>query len=142
MGLPSDGTDSCKVAVVLICLSCAQFQCEARVGMLRNYIPILPGTYRGCASGTACFTLLSVMLTTDWKVLRQGSFINKMVDLGWTAHDRFAGSGSSHEWNSIHVLVRSIARYHAFLDLMSTSVTFFVPTIASVREPHSDIATR
>lgn len=56
-----------------------------------------------------------------------------MVELGWTAHDRFVGS--AHEWNSVHVLVRSIARYHAFLDLMSTSITFFVPTIVRVSEP-------
>ena len=80
------------------------------------------------------FTLPSLMLTANRKVLRQGSFINKMVDLGWTAHDRF--TGSAHEWNSVQVLVRCIARYHAFLDLMSTSVTFFVPTIVSTQDSH------
>ncbi|KAF8305769.1 hypothetical protein DL93DRAFT_2144320 [Clavulina sp. PMI_390] len=64
-------------------------------------------------------------------VLRQGSFIQKMVDLNWTAHDRFAFNVTSNDprVNSIHVLVRSIARYHAFLDLMSSTVAFFVPTI-------------
>ncbi|KAF9515839.1 hypothetical protein BS47DRAFT_723038 [Hydnum rufescens UP504] len=60
-------------------------------------------------------------------VLRQGSFIQKMVGLGWTAPGRF--SGSAGDLNDVHVLVRCIARYHAFLDLMTSGVTFFVPTI-------------
>ncbi|KAI0766049.1 hypothetical protein BC629DRAFT_1539811 [Irpex lacteus] len=57
-------------------------------------------------------------------VLRQGSFIEKMHQLGWTVQDRF-----STEEDSI-VLEHSIARYHAFLDLLSTSSsTLFVPTL-------------
>lgn len=54
-----------------------------------------------------------------------------MVGLGWTAPNRFKGDAGY--LNSVHVLVRSVARYHAFLDLMTSSITFFVPTIVSSR---------
>lgn len=57
-------------------------------------------------------------------VLRQGTFVDKMVQLGWTRPGRFD--------QAIHLapLVRSIARYHAFLDLMSCHPTsFLVPTL-------------
>lgn len=74
-------------------------------------------------------------LTDDLlQVIRQGSFIQKMVDLGWTTHDRFSARPETDDPTgvaSVHVLVRSIARYHAFLDLMSSTVMFFVPTIVS-----------
>ncbi|KDQ09178.1 hypothetical protein BOTBODRAFT_179194 [Botryobasidium botryosum FD-172 SS1] len=55
-------------------------------------------------------------------IIRQRSFIQKMVDLGWTHPHRFG--------NNRAILVRCVARYHAFLDLMaSESATFFVPTL-------------
>ena len=60
-------------------------------------------------------------------VLRQGNFIQKMVDLKWTQPSRFTNSSE----NETHILVRSVARYHAFLDLMSSSRAFFVPTLVS-----------
>ncbi|KAG8865591.1 hypothetical protein FRC20_009674 [Serendipita sp. 405] len=57
-------------------------------------------------------------------VLRQGFFIQKMVKLGWTQPGRF------HLTSESAPLVRSIARYHAFLDLMSVnSTSFSVPTL-------------
>ncbi|CAG8633763.1 10605_t:CDS:2, partial [Acaulospora colombiana] len=56
--------------------------------------------------GPACLDLVGA-------VLRQGSFIEKMVGLGWTRPGRFDHSKDSAP------LVRCIARYHAFLDLMS-----------------------
>ncbi|KAI5478060.1 hypothetical protein MNV49_005523 [Pseudohyphozyma bogoriensis] len=55
--------------------------------------------------------------------LRQGKFISKMVTLGWThqtANKRLAEE----------VLVRSVARYHAFLDLLAcTPKQLRVPTL-------------
>ncbi|GJN92341.1 hypothetical protein Rhopal_005371-T1 [Rhodotorula paludigena] len=55
-------------------------------------------------------------------VLRQGSFIDKMYNLGWTAPHRFDEDNS--------LLKRSVARYHAFMDLMaSVPGTFLVPTL-------------
>ncbi|KIM42763.1 hypothetical protein M413DRAFT_123346 [Hebeloma cylindrosporum] len=57
-------------------------------------------------------------------VLRQGSFVQKMYDLGWTHAGYFdkAGDGLA--------LQHAMARYHAFLDLMSSSpASFFVPTL-------------
>lgn len=62
-------------------------------------------------------------------MVRQGSFVKKMVDLSWTAAGRF--SGADGDPNSVHVLVRCISRYHAFLDLMSANVEFYVPTLVS-----------
>ncbi|CAG7854222.1 SubName: Full=Uncharacterized protein {ECO:0000313/EMBL:CCA67541.1} [Serendipita indica DSM 11827] len=57
-------------------------------------------------------------------VLRQGSFISKMDELGWTRPGRFDLVSESAP------LVRSIARYHAFLDLMiAHNSTFCVPTL-------------
>ncbi|KAG8812482.1 hypothetical protein FRC18_002927 [Serendipita sp. 400] len=57
-------------------------------------------------------------------ILRQGSFIQKMAELGWTRPGRFDLVSKSAP------LVRSIARYHAFLDLMAANKTsFFVPTL-------------
>lgn len=93
-------------------------------------------------------------------VIRQGSFIEKMVSLGWTGipvsvstppslsstsnlasshpppgiptrsiseDSSYADSYTPQEMNII--LVRCIARYHAFLDLMSASGKFYVPTL-------------
>ncbi|BGP42345.1 hypothetical protein JCM10450v2_006438 [Rhodotorula kratochvilovae] len=55
-------------------------------------------------------------------VLRQGSFVDKMHDLGWTDPGRFAADDT--------LIKRCIARYHAFMDLMASSPTsFFVPTL-------------
>jgi hypothetical protein len=57
-------------------------------------------------------------------VIRQGSFIEKMVDLEWTKPGRFNLVKDSAP------LVRCIARYHAFLDLMSQNpALFLVPTL-------------
>ncbi|KIM29343.1 hypothetical protein M408DRAFT_328974 [Serendipita vermifera MAFF 305830] len=57
-------------------------------------------------------------------ILRQGTFIDKMVKLGWTQPGRFDQS------KQLAPLVRSIARYHAFLDLMTSHrTTFLVPTL-------------
>jgi len=54
-------------------------------------------------------------------VLRQASFIEKMAGLGWTSSNGDEGQ-----------LVRSVARYHAFLDLMTANPgSFFVPTLVS-----------
>ncbi|KAG9012482.1 hypothetical protein FRB94_005799 [Tulasnella sp. JGI-2019a] len=55
-------------------------------------------------------------------VLRQMSFIDKMVNLGWTEDGRFE--------EDIDTLTRCVVRYHAFLDLMaSTPSKFTVPTL-------------
>ncbi|KAF8165958.1 hypothetical protein B0H34DRAFT_648995 [Crassisporium funariophilum] len=57
-------------------------------------------------------------------VLRQGSFVQKMYDLGWTKPGFFDAVGDE------LALQHAIARYHAFLDLMSSSpASFFVPTL-------------
>ncbi|KAJ6620392.1 hypothetical protein B0H10DRAFT_2163599 [Mycena sp. CBHHK59/15] len=57
-------------------------------------------------------------------VLRQGSFVTKMHELEWTR----AGFFDSAEDEV--ALQHAIARYHAFLDLMSSSpASFFVPTL-------------
>jgi len=57
-------------------------------------------------------------------VLRQGSFIDKMDNFGWTKPGYFDDPKDE------IVLQHAIARYHAFLDLMTTSQsTFFVPTL-------------
>lgn len=65
----------------------------------------------------------------DLQVLRQGSFIDKMYTLGWTAPHRFDEDNS--------LLKRSVARYHAFMDLMaSVPGTFLVPTLDIVRARH------
>ncbi|KAF8886972.1 hypothetical protein BD779DRAFT_1673001 [Infundibulicybe gibba] len=57
-------------------------------------------------------------------VLRQGSFITKMHDLGWTEPQFFDRREDE------VALEHTIARYHAFLDLMASSpASFFVPTL-------------
>ncbi|EJT96836.1 hypothetical protein DACRYDRAFT_112451 [Dacryopinax primogenitus] len=53
--------------------------------------------------------------------LRQGSFIKEMVDLGWTRPGAFSTDKT--------VLVRSIARYHAWLDLCASAPLKAVPTL-------------
>lgn len=56
------------------------------------------------------------------QVLRQGTFVQKMHDLGWTRPGRFDEDDV--------LLQRSVARYHAFLDLIASSAgTFCVPTL-------------
>ncbi|KAK4695148.1 hypothetical protein P7C70_g8608, partial [Phenoliferia sp. Uapishka_3] len=58
-------------------------------------------------------------------VLRQGTFVQKMVDLGWTIPNRFEVAGEEST-----VLQRAACRYSAFVDLISSSPsTFFVPTL-------------
>ncbi|KZV73874.1 hypothetical protein PENSPDRAFT_251450 [Peniophora sp. CONT] len=57
-------------------------------------------------------------------VLRQGSFVTKMSDLGWTAPGCF---DAIEDERALH---HASARYHAFLDLMASSPdAFFVPTL-------------
>ncbi|KZT60550.1 hypothetical protein CALCODRAFT_480634 [Calocera cornea HHB12733] len=54
--------------------------------------------------------------------LRQGTFVQAMHDLGWSAPARFAGDNSA--------LLRAVARFHAWLDLLSASPSaFYVPTL-------------
>ena len=61
-------------------------------------------------------------------VLRQGSFIEKMVGMGWAV----GGRVDTVEWQA--AFVRCIARYHGFLWLMSGHPgRLFVPTL--VRHP-------
>ncbi|PCH42480.1 hypothetical protein WOLCODRAFT_120640 [Wolfiporia cocos MD-104 SS10] len=57
-------------------------------------------------------------------IIRQGSFIDKMYEFGWT------DSAFYQDENEQIVLEHAIARYHAFLDLISTSATpLYVPTL-------------
>ncbi|KAJ7491083.1 hypothetical protein FB451DRAFT_1349431 [Mycena latifolia] len=57
-------------------------------------------------------------------ILRQGSFVTKMYDLQWTQPGFFDSAEDE------IALQHAIARYHAFLDLMSSSpASFFVPTL-------------
>ncbi|PCH43724.1 hypothetical protein WOLCODRAFT_75486 [Wolfiporia cocos MD-104 SS10] len=57
-------------------------------------------------------------------VIRQGSFIDKMYEFGWTDPTFFQDEDET------IVLEHVIARYHAFLDLISTSGTLlYVPTL-------------
>ncbi|EAU82563.2 hypothetical protein CC1G_12143 [Coprinopsis cinerea okayama7 len=57
-------------------------------------------------------------------VLRQGSFVKKMYDLGWT------GPGYFDAPEDEIALQHALARYHAFMDLLASSPTsFFVPTL-------------
>ena len=52
------------------------------------------------------------------------SFIDKMVNLGWTTDGRFEDDNET--------LTRAVVRYHAFLDLMSSQAgSFIVPTLVS-----------
>ncbi|GAA5975141.1 hypothetical protein JCM11641_004364 [Rhodosporidiobolus odoratus] len=55
-------------------------------------------------------------------VLRQGTFIDKVHNLGWLDPSRFESDDT--------LLNRSVARYHAFMDLLSSSSSMFcVPTL-------------
>lgn len=57
-------------------------------------------------------------------VIRQCSFIDKMTEFGWTP------AGAFDQPEDEVVLHHAIARYHAFLDLMSSAPgSFFVPTL-------------
>ncbi|KAG1754858.1 uncharacterized protein EDB91DRAFT_256703 [Suillus paluster] len=57
-------------------------------------------------------------------VLRQASFVKKMVDLGWTSPTYFSSDARS------QLLVNSIMKYHGFIGLMASSPReFFVPTL-------------
>ncbi|KIM29346.1 hypothetical protein M408DRAFT_23112 [Serendipita vermifera MAFF 305830] len=57
-------------------------------------------------------------------ILRQGTFIDKMVHLGWTQPGRFDQA------RQMAPLVRSIARYHAYLDLMASyRATYHIPLL-------------
>ncbi|QRV82552.1 ATP-dependent RNA helicase DOB1 [Ceratobasidium sp. AG-Ba] len=55
-------------------------------------------------------------------ILRQGSFIDKMVDLGWTKASTFDNNSTP--------LVRCVSRYHAWLNIMSQFPSrMLVPTL-------------
>ncbi|KAF8967533.1 hypothetical protein BDZ97DRAFT_1916819 [Flammula alnicola] len=72
-------------------------------------------------------------------VLRQGSFVEKMHELGWTHPGFFDGPGDE------LALQHALSRYHAFLDLLASSPgSFFVPTldIDLVWHTHQLLATR
>ncbi|KAH6879916.1 hypothetical protein BKA70DRAFT_196508 [Coprinopsis sp. MPI-PUGE-AT-0042] len=57
-------------------------------------------------------------------VMRQGSFVDKMHDFGWTRPGFFDSPEDE------IALQHALARYHAFLDLMASSpASFFVPTL-------------
>ncbi|KAL0950336.1 hypothetical protein HGRIS_010307 [Hohenbuehelia grisea] len=56
-------------------------------------------------------------------VLRQGSFTKKMNDLQWTLPGYFSSSVDA------IALQHAIARYHAFMDLMTGPGAFLVPTL-------------
>ena len=59
-------------------------------------------------------------------ILRQGTFIEKMVNMGWTTGGRFDALEAQ------ATLVRCIARYHGFLWLMATIPGhLLVPTLVS-----------
>ena len=59
-------------------------------------------------------------------ILRQGTFIEKMANMGWTTGGRFDTLKAQ------ATLVRCIARYHEFLCLMATIPGhLLVPTLAS-----------
>ncbi|KAG8963928.1 hypothetical protein FRC03_002424 [Tulasnella sp. 419] len=55
-------------------------------------------------------------------IQRQSTFVDQVYRLRWTEHDRFGQDNGD--------LIRAVARYHAFLDLMTVSNGHFVvPTI-------------
>ncbi|GAA5898176.1 uncharacterized protein JCM6883_000947 [Sporobolomyces salmoneus] len=57
--------------------------------------------------------------------LRQANFIEKMHGLGWTFREWLSTPPHENE-----ILMRCVARYHAFMDLLSSSVSLFaVPTL-------------
>ncbi|CAG8761654.1 13355_t:CDS:2, partial [Acaulospora colombiana] len=57
-------------------------------------------------------------------VLRQSTFVAKMYEMGWSK------PGQIPRDQETATLVRAVARYHAFLDLLSQSAySFFVPTL-------------
>ncbi|KAH9044046.1 hypothetical protein EDB83DRAFT_2295197 [Lactarius deliciosus] len=56
-------------------------------------------------------------------VLRQGSFVKNIYDLGWTSSSYFE------KHKDAAVLHHAIVRYHAFLDLMTSSQMLVVPTL-------------
>jgi hypothetical protein len=61
-------------------------------------------------------------------MLRQGTFVEKMVNMGWTTGGRFDALKAQ------AMLVRCIARYHGFLWLMATIPGhLLVPTLVSHR---------
>ncbi|PPQ72246.1 hypothetical protein CVT24_002346 [Panaeolus cyanescens] len=71
-------------------------------------------------------------------VLRQASFVKKMYELGWTRAGRFDNHNSTgatqdeadEDRDREMVLHRAVARYHGFLDLLSSWPTaLYVPTL-------------
>ncbi|KAG9012492.1 hypothetical protein FRB94_005809 [Tulasnella sp. JGI-2019a] len=70
-------------------------------------------------------------------ILRQMSFIDKMVNLGWTEEGRFE---EDHD-----TLTRCVVRYHAFLDLVTStpaSGNLVVPTLSIVSLPSFNLIKR
>ena len=77
-------------------------------------------TGRWVASNTAFPGPFSIELTGA--VMRQAGFIDKMRGIGWTRLENFHQDFSA--------ITRSVARYHAFLDLMAANRSLFaVPTL-------------
>ncbi|GAA5957022.1 hypothetical protein JCM3765_005383 [Sporobolomyces pararoseus] len=57
--------------------------------------------------------------------IRQSNFVEKMRDLGWTSREWLSTLPEENE-----ILIRCVARYHAFMDLLSSSFSLFaVPTL-------------
>ncbi|GAA5828832.1 hypothetical protein JCM3766R1_003834 [Sporobolomyces carnicolor] len=57
--------------------------------------------------------------------LRQAQFIEKMHELGWSSREWLSGAPETND-----ILQRCVARYHAFMDLLSSSISLFaVPTL-------------
>ncbi|GAA5842086.1 hypothetical protein JCM9279_002783 [Rhodotorula babjevae] len=92
-------------------------------GLRKMLRQVLNGKERGVNSIASCYTRGEPFsLDLGMAVLRQGSFIDKMCELGWTRPERFADDDL--------LLKRCIARYHAFIDLMASSPSSFcVPTL-------------
>ena len=61
------------------------------------------------AQGTSIATRLPFSIDVAAAVIRQASFIKNVVELGWTKGIDEKGD----------LLVRAVARYHAFLDLLA-----------------------
>ncbi|KPV73509.1 uncharacterized protein RHOBADRAFT_54728 [Rhodotorula graminis WP1] len=92
-------------------------------GLRKMLRQVLNGRERGVNNIASCYTRGEPFsLDLGMAVLRQGSFVDKMCDLGWTRPERFAADDI--------LLKRCIARYHAFIDLMASSPSSFcVPTL-------------
>jgi hypothetical protein len=88
------------------------------------YYSVLTGYWRVSRIVVAYSTHGPASIDLVGAVLRQSTFIAKMSDIGWSK------PGQLPRDQEINNLVRAVARYHAFLDLLSQSAySFFVPTL-------------